>query len=100
MNVRSVDIERDRGMTVVFEPDGHECFFLNADLRLACPCATCRGLRDRGEVVWPADASITILSAELVGNWGVSFAWSDGHGTGIYPFESLRTWCDDMMGHG
>ena len=35
-----------------------------------------------------------ILNAELVGHWGISFAWSDGHGTGIFPFDSLREWCD------
>ena len=94
MNVRSIDVERSEGVTLVFEPDGHECFFSNADLRSLCPCATCRGLRDRGEVVVVA-SDISIRSAELVGNWGISFEWSDGHGTGIYPFESLRAWCDD-----
>ena len=87
-----VDVERERGLTVVFG-DGHECFFANTDLRAGCPCATCRDLRTVGEVVWD-DAPITILNAELVGHWGISFAWSDGHGTGIFPFDSLREWCE------
>lgn len=87
-----VDVERDRGLTVVFG-DGHECFFANTELRAGCPCASCRDLRTVGEVVWD-DAPITILNAELVGHWGISFAWSDGHGTGIFPFDSLREWCD------
>ena len=92
-----VDVERERGLTVVFG-DGHECFFANADLRAGCPCATCRDRRTVGEVAWPRegdDPTITILNAELVGHWGISFAWSDGHGTGIFSFDSLREWCDN-----
>ena len=89
-----VDVERERGLTVVFG-DGHECFFANDDLRTGCPCATCRDLRSVGRVAWDGEpGSITILNAELVGHWGISFAWSDGHGTGIFPFDSLREWCD------
>ena len=93
-----VDVERERGLTVVFG-DGHECFFANRELRAGCPCATWRDLRTMGEVVWD-DAPITILNAELVGHWGISFAWSDGHGTGIFPFDSLREWCDAATGAG
>ena len=89
-----VDVERERGLTVVFG-DGHECFFANDELRVGCPCASCRDLRSVGRVAWEGEpGSITILNAELVGHWGISFAWSDGHGTGIFPFDSLREWCE------
>lgn len=91
-----VDVERERGLTVVFG-DGHTCFFANEELRRNCPCASCRDLRNGGDVAWPrgdAPAEVKVLHAELVGNWGISFAWNDGHGTGIFPFESLRSWCD------
>ena len=44
--------------------------------------------------------TISILNAELVGNWGITFAWSDGHGTGIFPFDSLREWCEVSRGAG
>lgn len=93
-----VDVERERGLTITFG-DGHECFFDNDALRRGCPCASCRDLRTRGQDAWDGGpGSITILNAELVGSWGISFAWSDGHGTGIFPFESLRTWCEDRDG--
>jgi DUF971 family protein len=91
-----IDVERERGLTVVFG-DGHSCFFANEDLRAGCPCATCRDLRSMDEDAWPrpgGPTEISILNAELVGNWGISFAWSDGHGTGIFPFDSLREWCE------
>ena len=87
-----IDVERERGLTIVFG-DGHECFFANEALRTGCPCASCRDLRTVGEVAWEGD-SISVVNAELVGNWGISFAWSDGHATGIFPFDSLREWCD------
>ena len=64
-------------------------------LRRGCPCATCRGQRDQGAVVWPRPGSPTPLRiehAELHGAWGLAITWNDGHATGIFPFESLRDW--------
>jgi len=95
----AVDLDRERGLTIVFG-DGHECFFANELLRAQCPCATCRGMRDRGVEAWPAPggpSTIEARGAELVGNWGINIEWSDGHSTGIYPFSSLREWCDDKI---
>jgi DUF971 family protein len=88
----SIDVERERGLTITFG-DGHTCFFDNVRLRTGCPCASCRDRRSIGQPAWEGD-EITILNAELVGGWGISFAWSDGHGTGIFPFDSLREWCE------
>lgn len=91
-----VDVDREQGLTIVFG-DGHTCTFLNEDLRRNCPCAACRDLRLVGEEAWPregAPSEVKILNAELVGSWGISFAWNDGHGTGIFPFDSLRAWCE------
>jgi DUF971 family protein len=35
-----------------------------------------------------------VADAALVGAWGLGITWDDGHSTGIYPFESLRKWCE------
>jgi DUF971 family protein len=91
---KTIDVKKDAGVTIEFL-DGHVATFDLVRLRDGCPCATCRGLRDRGEDAWPRPDSPTPLridDAELHGAWGLAITWNDGHRTGIYPFESLRRW--------
>jgi ATP-binding protein involved in chromosome partitioning len=77
--------------------DGRESVYDVRDLRLACGCATCvdewsgSGLLDPASV--PAD--VRPLKIEPVGRYAIQIAWSDGHSTGIYPFERLRRLADD-----
>ena len=41
------------------------------------------------------DPATRVGLTELVGAWGISFTWNDGHATGIYPWDALRRWCDE-----
>lgn len=81
-------------LTITWEPD-HIGRYPARDLRLACPCAGCveemsgRPLLDPDSV--PADVSP--LHVELVGAYAIRIVWSDGHGTGIYPFDALWAQC-------
>jgi DUF971 family protein len=98
MSVEPVDIDivRDRAVTITFD-DGVVATFPVGDLRAACPCAACRGARERGEQAWPrpgGSSTISIVHAELSGAWGLSIDWSDGHSTGIYAWTVLRRWWD------
>lgn len=93
---KTIDVAKDEGVTITFA-DGTVARFGLEELRRACPCATCRGLRDRGEAAWPRPGSPTPLridDASLHGAWGLAIVWNDGHATGIYPFDSLRGWHD------
>jgi DUF971 family protein len=70
-------------------------------LRAVCPCAACRGKRERGEPVVPPPGggltvreALRIVDVELVGAWGMSIGWSDGHANGIYAWTTLRDWWD------
>jgi DUF971 family protein len=77
--------------------DGRVCRFELLDLRMACPCAGCRNAREQGRPPWrpgPDRTDPVIADAALVGAWGLGITWTDGHSTGIYPFESLRRWCE------
>jgi len=91
--VSAIDIDRHRAVTITFD-DGRVHAFTLDELRSNCPCATCRAARDAGRDPAPGSATIEIADASLVGAWGISFSWSDGHATGIYPWESLSVWAD------
>ena len=64
-------------------------------LRLNCPCAGCveemtgRPLLDPRSV----DPGVYPLEIEHVGRYALRFQWSDGHSTGIYPYDMLRRIC-------
>lgn len=95
--VDDIEVDRTRAVTVRFA-DGLVARFGLVGLRVLCPCAGCRGLRDRGESPWPRPGvpdELSITGAELVGAYAISFTWNDGHNTGIYPFAALRRWHDE-----
>jgi DUF971 family protein len=90
----SISVDRTVGVTFEWEDEPPLRFDLE-ELRVNCPCATCRGLREQGRVAWPGPSSpqpLAIENAELVGAWGISFRWNDGHTTGIYAWSLLRAW--------
>ncbi|GIU88376.1 MAG: hypothetical protein KatS3mg009_2891 [Acidimicrobiia bacterium] len=90
----AVELDRDRGLTLRWD-DGHVARFTLEELRVNCPCARCREVRERGDRVWPhpgAPAPLRASGAELVGGWGITIRWNDGHDTGIYAWGVLRAW--------
>lgn len=92
--VRDVTVERDRAVTITFG-DGVSHTYGLVELRVNCPCATCRNHREHGEAAWPRPSSpqpLLITDASFVGAWGLGITWNDGHSTGIFPWESLRRW--------
>lgn len=73
--------------------DGHVADYPYDYLRGWCPCAMCQGHTALSLVFHPAAGPVEPQSVQPVGNYGLSFAWSDGHSTGIYRFEFLREIC-------
>lgn len=65
-----------------------------ADLRRACPCATCAGeMGFKGRFASNPDlepGEDELADIALVGAYGLNAVWADGHSTGIYSFERLR----------
>jgi DUF971 family protein len=89
-----VDIEVRRAESVrITYADGVVLDLPVAELRAVCPCAGCRGRRERGDAVRPAP-DISVVDAQLVGAWGIGLHWSDGHDVGIYSWETMRDWWD------
>ncbi|MGE4233149.1 MAG: DUF971 domain-containing protein [Bacteriovoracia bacterium] len=61
------------------------------DLRFECRCAQCvdEWTRERKLHKSQIDPYIKPLKVEPVGQYAIQIEWSDGHATGIYPFEHL-----------
>jgi len=79
--------------------DGLEQKIRFAQLRKACPCATCREKAaaepQRSTTLLPvisaAEAQpLQLTSMQPVGNYAYNIAFSDGHDSGLYTFEYLR----------
>ena len=79
-------------MLAITWSDGLESRYEVRSLRLACSCAHCvdewtgEGRLDPGSV--PDD--VHPLEIRPVGRYAIQIDWSDGHTSGIYPFERLR----------
>ena len=58
-------------------------------LRNGCRCARCVRARTEGAFSAPSP-EIAIERVELVGDYGLTLAFSDGHARGIYPWAYLR----------
>lgn len=75
--------------------DGHESQYTPWELRLACPCAGCVDEMTGKRMLRPEtmDPGVHPVEITYVGRYALRFRWSDGHDTGIYPFEFLRRLC-------
>ncbi len=90
----------DSGIRLLWS-DGKEQLLSARFLRLVCPCATCRekrtakaGTADAGSlpVISPAEAAPeAIVAMRPVGNYAYQITFADGHDTGIFSFEFLRS---------
>jgi DUF971 family protein len=93
-----LDLKKDRGLTIEWA-DGATSYYSVAYLRRMSPSADMRQLREEMAknplTVLPSRAqgsvsALTVLSAELVGNYALKVRFSDGHDTGIYSWAYLR----------
>ena len=78
--------------------DGHASVYSYRDLRDRCPCATCSeggGAHQQPSGLLPmlGVKALKPEHAELVGRYAVQIYWNDGHSSGIYSFDYLRSLC-------
>lgn len=75
--------------------DGHESVYEVRALRLACACAVCVDEWTGADRLDPGSVPENVRPLRLasVGRYAVQIDWSDGHASGIYPFDRLRTLC-------
>ncbi len=75
--------------------DGHESEYHFRFLRGSCPCAECVDEITGKRIVYPnhVPEHVRPMEAIPVGRYAYQFVWSDGHNTGIYTYEYLRSIC-------
>ena len=71
--------------------DGRTCTYPYRYLRLQCACAACVEEMTGRPILNVASVPDDVIVVEWiqVGRYALQFLWSDGHQTGIYPFEML-----------
>ena len=112
-----VHVSSGAGVDITWS-DGHTSHFEFAYLREQCPCAMCNDEREKkaerqqkdvqlkkensAQSAAPALDSpllpmfkpkLSARSAHAVGNYALQIDFNDGHVTGIYSFDYLRTIC-------
>jgi DUF971 family protein len=98
-----IHISNGAGIDITWA-DGHASHYEFAYLREECPCATCndeRGKKQAFAAAAPASSAVLPMfkpkpraqSATVMGNYAVQIRFSDGHSTGIYSYDLLRSIC-------
>ena len=76
--------------------DGAESYYSSEKLRAASPSAETQGERDILGNQYGGDGprkfpGVQVIGWERIGNYAVRFDFSDGHRTGLYSYDYLRT---------
>jgi len=72
--------------------DGHLGVLPHEVLRGFCPCAHCQG--HGGTINFIPGGNSELREIETVGFYALKLVWGDGHDTGLYTFEYLRSLAD------
>jgi DUF971 family protein len=69
-------------------------------LRAACPCAACHDEWTGAALLDPAAirADLKLEGMEAVGSYAVRLVWNDGHGSGLYTWDLLRSLAHESHG--
>jgi DUF971 family protein len=96
-----IHVSSGAGVDIIWA-DGHESHYDFAYLREECPCATCNDERGKKQAfAAPAPSAVLPMfkpsaraqTATVVGNYAVQISFNDGHSTGIYSYDHLRSIC-------
>ena len=93
-----IDVVRKKGvMSIKWQDDNLQEVKLD-DLRRLCPCAVCQGNRmqessDDLHMIGSdqLNASSEVTEVIPVGRYAIQIRWGDGHDTGIYTYEFIRS---------
>ncbi len=86
----------DVGVQIAWD-DGRTCTYPYRYLRLQCACAACVEEMTGRPILNISTVPADIIAAEYleVGRYALQFLWTDGHESGIYPYEMLLRLADN-----
>ena len=93
---KHLDVRQDEGLHIEWS-NGDHVFYPTDLLRKMSPSADAKTTREELDTnplaILPKTSSepLTITDASLVGNYAVRLTFSDGHSTGIYSWDYLRS---------
>ncbi|MBI4418400.1 MAG: DUF971 domain-containing protein [Ignavibacteriales bacterium] len=78
--------------------DGITCIISLKALRDNCPCAGCQGetvlfKAYKPQPVPDMPGKYELMGVQQVGSYALQVTWGDGHATGLYTWERLRSLC-------
>jgi DUF971 family protein len=94
MKPRKIQRTSPSEITITWD-DGHTSVYTLERLRDNCPCATCNEYRETTSALLPLyeEGKYSLTAVHQVGSYAVQLRWGDGHDTGIFTFEYLRSLC-------
>jgi DUF971 family protein len=95
--MRPLDIQQIGEELAIKWDDGTESYLALEKLRRHCPCAGCQGETDiMGNLYKNPDNPYAPMAFQLkriasVGGYAIQPTWGDGHSSGLYSFDYLRS---------
>jgi DUF971 family protein len=99
LNPTKIKID-DGFLKLTWDDDSSDLISLNY-LRDECPCANCKGETILLKTMRPARQNknapgrYDITKIDVVGGYAIKISWKDGHDTGIYSWQYLKTLAED-----
>jgi len=97
---KHLDVVKSKGLHIEWA-NGNTSFLPTHHLRRMSPSADSKAMRDELDAnplaILPKskNGELVIENVELVGNYAIKISFSDGHATGIYTWEYLRSLSPD-----
>ena len=99
--MQPLDIQQIGNELAIKWDDGKENFISLETLRRGCPCAGCKGETDILGTVYKTPGrplpppAFQLVHFSSVGGYAIQPVWADGHATGIYSFDYLKSVADE-----
>lgn len=91
----NIAVSKSKGIRIDWADGSHSEYDLTT-LRDRCPCAGCTGSHGTPPREPPSpfhmyQAALRVEKVTPVGNYALQIHWNDGHNSGIYTWEYLRS---------